>query len=380
MSRAAQRSHRPIDRNHLILARYTRETPLFATARPLVGGARDGYNRCVIRERVGRDDQIGGIMPVRLDNGVRAAQITSCGGIDALIVLDRAMDVAHCAFGGVPLVWHGPGGIQPPHPGTMNDDTFERRFFGGLVTTCGLGAFGPAGSDVDGSWGQHGHINHCAAEEIEMRVDIESEDAFVTLRGVIRQARMFGESLRLDRTWTMSRGGTVLRLNDRITNEGGTAVPHMLLYHCNAGYPLLDESTRVSISQTAVRPRDEQARAGLAVWDCGAPPDPQFKEQVFIHDPVAGDDGWATARIENRERRLWFEVGFRPDQLPACFSWRMLGVRRYVMAVEPANCPTIAGRVAAREAGTLPMLAAGESREYQLIFRFGDQKDKPVRA
>jgi hypothetical protein len=42
-------------------------------------------------------------------------------------------------------------------------------------------------------------------------------------------------------------------------------------------------------------------------------------------------------------------VRYRPDQLPALMPWRMLGVRTYVMAMEPANCPTIEGRTAARE-------------------------------
>ncbi len=124
-----------------------------------------------LRERIGRDDQLGGIMPLRLENGVRAARIQTLGGIDALVILDRAMDIAHCSFLGVPLVWHGAGGILPAHPGTLSEDEFQRRFFGGLLTTCGLEAFGPAGSDEFGTWGPHGHVNHIAAEEITTRDD-----------------------------------------------------------------------------------------------------------------------------------------------------------------------------------------------------------------
>jgi hypothetical protein len=324
-----------------------------------------------MEERLGRDDQLGGITLVRLENGVRAARLRSCGGVDALVVLDRAMDVAHCSFRGMPLVWHGPGGVLPPHPGTLNDDEFERRFFGGLVTTCGLEAFGPSGSDQDGSWGTHGHVNHCAAEEIEMRCDPSDEQTFVTLRGVVRQARMFGEQLLLERTWEMPRDGNELRLHDRVVNQGGTAVPHMLLYHCNAGYPLLDESTTVWVDQHAMRARDETAAKAIDRWNVGGPPDPSFREEVFIHDAAAaGADGWAVARIENARLGVALAVHFRPDELPACMSWRMLGVRMYVMAVEPANCPTIEGRIEARKRGTLPMLGPGETRDYHLRFTF----------
>jgi hypothetical protein len=63
-------------------------------------------------------------------------------------------------------------------------------------------------------------------------------------------------------------------------------------------------------------------------------------------------------------------VRFHPEQLPACVTWRMLGMRWYVMAIEPANSETIEGRIAARERGTLPFIGAGETREYELEFRF----------
>ncbi len=46
----------------------------------------------------------------------------------------------------------------------------------------------------------------------------------------------------------------------------------------------------------------------------------------------------------------------------------MLGHKTYVMSMEPANCPTIEGREAALNRGTLPFLEPGETREYKLSF------------
>lgn len=323
-----------------------------------------------MRERLGRDDQIGGATPLTLDGGVRALRIRSCGGVDALAIVDRALDIAHCSYRGIPLVWHGPGPIVGPHPDAISTDEFNRTFFGGLLTTCGLDAFGPPGHDEFGSWGQHGHVNHYPADDLQIATDVESEDAFVRIRGVVRQGRLFGEHLRLERTWTMPRDGSVLRLHDRVTNDGAEATPHMILYHCNAGYPLLDEATRVSVTASSMRPRDAQAQAGLAQWDRGGPPQRGFKEQTFIHTAAAGDGGWAQARVENPQLGITLALRFRPEELPACMTWRMLGVRDYVMAIEPANCETIEGRVVARERGTLPMLEPGESRDYHLEFHF----------
>ncbi|HVA27971.1 MAG TPA: DUF4432 family protein [Candidatus Baltobacteraceae bacterium] len=67
-------------------------------------------------------------------------------------------------------------------------------------------------------------------------------------------------------------------------------------------------------------------------------------------------------------RGVSLTLRYRPDQLPALMTWRMLGVGTYVMAMEPANCPTIEGRTAARDLGTLPFLEPGETRQYDLEF------------
>jgi hypothetical protein len=325
-----------------------------------------------LRDRIGSDDQLGGVTEFRLQNGVRVARLQTSGGIDALLNVDRAMDVAQLSFGGTPLVWHGPGGLLPSHPATLDDDAFQRQFFGGLVTTCGLEAFGPAGEDRYGSWGTHGHINHCAADAIATRVDFERDPPSIELRGTVRQVRMFGESLRLERAWTAELNGTALRLHDRVVNDGGATVPHMLLYHCNAGYPLVDEHAEVYVSHDSVEPRDDVSRAALGVWNRGGPPLRNFHEEVFVHTPRAEANGWARAGIRNRKLRggVGFTVRYRPEQLCVCFSWRMLGVRTYVLSVEPANCPTIEGRLEARRRGTLPMIEPGESREYDLEFSF----------
>jgi hypothetical protein len=241
-----------------------------------------------------------------------------------------------------------------------------------LMTTCGLTAFGPPGSDADGCWQQHGYVNHAPAEAVAHTTRWEGANCTFEITGTVREAQMFGASLRLERTWRAELGGTMLHLHDRVTNDGGARVPHMLLYHCNAGFPLLDDDTEITVTHRSFHPRDDAARAGIAVWNRGGPPQSDFKEQVFIHEPLADDEGWARAGASNARldggRGVALTVRYRPVQLPALITWRMLGVKTYVMAVEPANCPTIGGRLAARERGTLPFLEPGESREYDVRF------------
>ncbi|MDQ2679951.1 MAG: aldose 1-epimerase family protein [Candidatus Eremiobacteraeota bacterium] len=334
------------------------------------------YSACELNARIGRPEQIGGIREFEFSDGrakgMRAFEIRSGAGLSVTCVADRALDVCAAEFRGIPLVWHGPGGLASPEYYQPRGDDFARNFFGGLFTTCGLASFGPPGHDVYGSFGMHGRINHLPAEELCARTVWEDERCFFEIVGIVSEAQMFGENLRLERRLRVELGSNALELRDVVTNEGGTRTPHMLLYHCNMGFPLLDEHAELSISQAAMQPRDDEAKRGLPVWNRGGEPDPTFAEQVFIHEPIAGTDGLAHAVMLNRSlddgRGIALSIAFNPAQLPALFTWRMLGVKTYVMGIEPANCPTIAGRVEAGKIGTLPFLEPGESRVYELRF------------
>ena len=51
--------------------------------------------------------------------------------------------------------------------------------------------------------------------------------------------------------------------------------------------------------------------------------------------------------------------------MPEFIEWKMMGVRNYVVGMEPANC-SVLGRAAERQRGTLQFLEPGERREYRL--------------
>lgn len=339
---------------------------------PVVFGGRSDVRE--LRRRAGDLRRLAGVTSIRFEDGrsdgVRALELRNGCGLCATLVTDRALDALELNYCGVPLTWLGPGGLTSPHSYVPTVEEFERGFFGGLVTTCGLTAFGPPGSDRWGSWSQHGRVNWLPAQDVATSVEWEVPVPRIQVEGVVREARMFGENLRLERSWTMPIGINRVVLRDRVTNDGGAPVPHMLLYHCNAGYPLLDEDTFWTVSQTAVAPRDDEAAKAITAWNRGGNPEHDFREQVFIHEPKANADGWAFATVCNPRlgNGLSLTVSYRPDQLPALFTWRMLGYGTYVMAAEPANCPTIDGRIEAQRQGTLPMLEPGESREYELQF------------
>lgn len=326
--------------------------------------------------RLGRLEQLGGVTAFRYDDGaargMRGLLVRTATGLEVEVLPDRGLDIPRAYFRGTALAWQAPAGIVPSAVYAPAGDAFERAFFGGLVTTCGLTAFGPAGEDRWGRWGQHGRIDHVAAEDVSYRVVTLEGRKEIEVRGTMREASLFGAVLRLDRCWRIGLETSTIALYDRVVNEGGTTTPHMLLYHCNAGYPLLDDDTRLEIAQSEVRPRDDAARRGLPEWNRAGAPQGDFEEQVFIVEPVVDSAGYASARFVNPRleggRGLGLRIQWDASTLPALFTWRMLGVRQYVMSVEPANCPTIEGRIAAAERGTLPFLEPGESRSYHLRF------------
>jgi hypothetical protein len=331
-------------------------------------------NAADVRRRAIDPSRIAGVTPVVYCDGprrgVRAFQMRNARGLELTVIADRALDASELRFGGIPLSWYGPGNAVASRDLDPSVDAFERTFFGGLLTTCGLDAFGPPGSDRWGSWPQHGHVNHLTARDVSARGVSDDGEPVIEVRGVVVQFRMFGPALRLERSWRMSLWDNRIVLSDRVINDGGSAVPHMLLYHCNAGYPLLDEHTVWTIDAAATKPRDADAAAALDVWMDGGMPQADFREQVFVHEPRADGDGWARATATNPDLLggSSLTIAFRPEQLPALFTWRMLGYGTYVMAAEPANCAEVRGRKAAEAAGVLPMLAPGEERRYELRF------------
>lgn len=342
------------------------------------------YTRADLERRIGRLDQIAGITPVELvegrSRGVRALNVTTAGGLAFTAIADRSLDVAAVSYKGMALSWLSRNGIVSPAYYEPQGDEFLRTFFGGLFTTCGLTNFGPAGSDRWGTFGLHGRIDATPAEDVVHEARWDGDECTLEIRGTVRQTRVFGEDLRLQRCLRTTLGGDYLEVHDVVTNEGGKRVPHMILYHCNGGFPLLDDASELHLSQSSMRPRDDEAQKGLAAWNQGGKPAADFAEQVFIHVPVACTDGRAAVVLHNAKLRdgrgLALAIRFDPAQLPALFTWRMLGYGTYVMGIEPANCPTIEGRLKAEELGTLPFLEPGESRRYDLEFRILTQADE----
>jgi Domain of unknown function (DUF4432) len=319
--------------------------------------------------------QVAGIRPCRLEGGradrMRALEVVAGDGLRFTVLADRCLDVPSCEYRGVPLVWHSRNGLVAPEYYEPEGQQWLRSFFGGLLTTCGLTQVGPACEDDGEPLGLHGRIANAPAEDVRWGGEWHGDEHTLWVSGVMRETRIFGEDLRLERRISTRLGGRSIHIRDRVENRGDKGTPLMVLYHINAGFPLLASGARLIVRDNAMEPRDDRAREGVAEHARFGPPQRGWTEQVYYHDVMADAEGWARCALVNEAldlpfgRGLGLQVSWRRDQLLNLVEWKQLGEGDYVVGMEPANCRP-EGRCAARQNGRLEFIGPGETREFEL--------------
>jgi len=119
-------------------------------------------------------------------------------------------------------------------------------FPGGLLVTCGLTHVGGPEAEGGEERGLHDRISNIPASiESIVQPNVVEGRLDMSITGVVKQTRVFGPNLELRRTISGTIGEPTVRVRDVVTNRGNSPVPHMILYHCNFGWPLVDEGTEI---------------------------------------------------------------------------------------------------------------------------------------
>lgn len=314
-----------------------------------------------------------------LEAGVEIIEMRSGSGLRVGVCPSRGLDISFAELHGVNLTYRHPNGaVHPAFYGAHNMD-WLRGAPSGLVTTCGLQSLGPECDQGGEHFGLHDRISYLPAREVAARtLEIEGQTRF-EISGEVRQTRLFGANLRLQRTISVELGQNRLQLRDTICNDGFESAPFCVLYHCNFGFPLVEAGARLWLD-SHVTPRDEAAARGMENWSQIEAPQVGFAEQVFFHDIAPDAAGNCRATLWNEARKLGVSLRFRGAELPFFTQWKMLGAGAYVLGLEPSNAP-LASRSESMRRGAMPVLEAGESRDFPLDFSFlsGDL-ESPIRA
>ena len=320
--------------------------------------------------------QIGGIETSVLDNGkgrgVRIAWINTGAGFRFKVVIDRAMDIADAFFNQYNLSWISKLGVTAPQPFADKGADWLRTFSGGLLVTCGLTHVGGPEEDEYGKRGLHDQISNTPAEIINIKQpDPLNGDLEMSITGKMIQGHPLGGLLELTRTIRCTLGKPTIHIDDEIQNIGNVDSPHMLLYHFNFGWPLIDPGTKL-LWEGKWEPREQGDdnkifKEGHDFKTCQAPREDHrgSGEEAAIIKPNCDNEGLSKCGIFNENLGFAVTLAFKNEQLPWLTNWQHWGPGEYVTGLEPGTNPPL-GQKLMRERNELIILKPNEKKIYNL--------------
>jgi len=322
-----------------------------------VGGAASGYS---VTKRTLRGGLRQGVDVIEVDNG-------TCRFV---VIPTRGMGIWKAVQDHVQLGWRSPV-KGPVHPAFVHQDEASGigwlDGFDELVVRCGLESNGAPEFNDKGAvrYPLHGKIANIPAHKVEVSIDGDTGEISVT--GVVDEARLFGNKLRMTSTIRTKAGQPGLTIADTISNLSAETSELELLYHINFGLPLLNPGAKVVLPVTKAAPRDEVAVGNVGEWDVYGPESPGLGEAVFFFELAAAADGKTQALLRNAVGNQGVSLKFNKNQLPCFTLWknRQAAADGYVTGLEPAtNYPN--AKSFEKEQGRVVMLAPGESRQFEV--------------
>ncbi len=333
------------------------------------------YTRKELLRHVGDIAQIASVRPVELMNGsergLRALEFKTGSGFAFTVLQDRALDIYDASYNGIPLHWQGPAGPVAPAFFDPHDIGWLYAMGGGLVTTCGLTQVGPPEIDeeVNEELGMNGRIGNIPAKNVGFGADWQDDEYMLWAVGDVREVSLFGPNLLLRRSIHTRIGQSRLWIQDEVVNDGYETAPLMMLYHCNAGFPIVEAGTELRAVIENVEPHDEASAAAMENFDRCDGPTPQAGETVYHIDHDADARGMVNVALINAEfgagRGIGLYLSYPKKELPHYTHWKMTGEGTYVVGMLPGNCLP-EGRSNARQGGRLRLLEPGETASFHL--------------
>lgn len=319
-------------------------------------------------QRMGGLDQVASIRRLTyqegLAQGLQAFEVHNAD-LQFNVLIDRCFDIGSFYYRGIPLSFLAKSGLTHAgwHPtGPMAG----KSIMGGLLFTCGLSNVGPMEiDDQGGERPKHGLIRTTAASNPSAWGEWEGDDYVLRLRGEVRETGLFESNLVLRRTIETTLGEPAITIVDEIENEGFRETPLMLLYHCNLGFPLLDDLAYLDMNPRSTLPRDAVAAAGLDQWSKFGSPVDTYQEQVFYHEMTETLPGEAQVDLVSPRLGFGLRIAYSLDSLPYLVQWKSLASGDFVCGIEPANCHP-EGQDKERANQTLRFLQPGEKVKTRL--------------
>lgn len=330
------------------------------------------------KDKISNSAQLGGIELSTLEDGqgrgCRVAWVNTGSGLRFKVVLDRGMDIADAFYNEHSLAWISHLGVTVPNPYSTGVNWLN-SFGGGFLSTCGLTHIGPPEKDESGERGLHDRIGNIPASLISIsQPDLKSNSPAMSISGkALQSLAVGGPHLELKRTISAQLGAASFKIMDEVSNVGNVAAPHMLLYHFNLGWPLIDEGTEI-IWKGKWHSRggknndfifNENNFPSLKKCSSTIPEHLGKGESVGFIELESEADGMCECGVNNRQLGLKVMMRFPQKLLPCLTNWQHFGKHEYVMGIEPGTHPPI-GQMAALKNKTLTYLQPEETRIYEI--------------
>jgi hypothetical protein len=331
------------------------------------------YGKKELLTRMGDISQVGGVRLQTLGDGkeagVRTVRFRTGSGLDFTVLADRGLDISTAEFNGQSLAWRSPTSDVSPAFYEEPENRWLRNFTGGLVVTCGYTYAGASCEDRGTKLGLHGRASNLPASNLCCDAEWDGDSYVMWAQGKMRESVVFGENVELCRRISAKLGEPKIYIHDKVTNMGWERIEHMFLYHCNLGFPVLDEGSRLIAANDSATPRDEEAETEKELYAEFTGPVHWFKERCYYLGMLEDSEGYVSVGLVNPSFRGGQGIGvylrYLKSELPKFTEWKCTDEGTYVCGFEPANC-WVEGRAKERERGTLQFLEAGETREYHL--------------
>ncbi len=337
------------------------------------------YTRTELMRHVGHLSQVGGISLLEAADGpargVRYLEFRSGSGFQFKVAVDRGMDVGYCDYRGQSLAWIPSTALPAPWYFEQNAEfAWLRTALGGFNTSAGMIHIGnPETADVSHynfparAQERHGVHDKMALLPGQLRSygeRWEGDECILEAEGRVVQAQAYGENLVLTRRYSMRLGESRFFMHDTIENAGWLPTEHMLLYHINIGFPVIDaDSEQIAPVMKPPTIPDGLPASAADEYSRFIAPQTDWQLQGFELDMGAEADGSVPVGIVNRDN-FGVYVVYKRQQMPQYLEWRMMGEGQYAVGIEP--CTNTFGREIARRLGQLIVLQPGEKREYDL--------------
>lgn len=300
--------------------------------------------------------------------GTEGVSVRTGSGLNFSVLPGRGMDIGAADYKGHSLSWRSSTGEVHPAFFEPEGSGMDRNYHGGLMHISGLTYSGLPCTDNGKNLGLHGRASNIPAQNVYVDGQWVGDDYSLWIQGKVRETSALGENVLLTRRVTARLGESKITIEDQIENLSFSSVEHMVLYHTNFGWPLLDETSELIIPTLKIQPMIPEMAKDVPDHNRFQAPTAGHPGALFYHDVGANQEGVTKYALINRHINgsgLGIYLKYSRNMLPNLVEWKMMGKGHYVLECGPANC-RVDGRDKERENGTLQFLEPAEIRTYKI--------------